>query len=190
VAILIAVLGAGRAARFGADKLTQPCAGKPLGQWALDAALATGLRVVLIGREDSPPPFTGAYTYAANPAADTGLASSVTCAARIAAREQAEALLLLLADMPLVTGEMLERLLATGAPAASLHAEGRLGVPALIPARDFAKLDALSGDSGAGTVLEGLAGITALTFPAEALLDVDTPAALARAGQILRQRHG
>jgi CTP:molybdopterin cytidylyltransferase MocA len=190
MAILIAVLGAGRAARFGADKLAQPCAGKPLGQWALDAALATGQRVVLIGRENAPPQFTGDFGFAANPDADTGLASSVACAARIAIAERAEALLLLLADMPLVTTAMLEQLMAAGAPAASRYGDGRLGVPALVPARDFTMLETLSGDAGAGAVLGNLAGISAQAFSAELLLDVDTPGALDRAAEVLRRNHG
>lgn len=181
--ILIAILGAGSASRFGADKLGQPCAGKPLGQWALAAAGATGLPLVWIAGEHAPPFADCAIAH--NPRASEGIGTSVALAARLAAQQGAGAVLVMLADMPLVTQALLERLIEAGAPAACRYPQGHAGVPALVPASTFARLEALDGDQGAGALLRELAGLTLLDCEPNELLDVDTPAALVEASAIL-----
>ena len=182
--ISIAILGAGRASRFGADKLAQLCADKPLGQWALEAALGTGLPVVWIAGETAPG-FLGAVEAVRNPDAAQGLSTSVALAARLAETRGAKALLVMLADMPLVTPALLTRLIEAGAPAACRQADGRAGVPALLPDSAFPALMALAGDRGAGAVIGALAGLTVIDCASEELLDVDTPEALAVAERLL-----
>lgn len=181
---LVAVLGAGRASRFGADKLAQPCAGKPLGQWSLEAAQASGRPIVWIAGDDTPPYLKGIEEIA-NPRADEGISTSVALAAQIAQTRGAEALLIMLADMPLVTPALLTRLIVSGAPAACRQADGRAGVPALIPAGSYPALMALTGDRGAGTVLAKVGSLTLLDCAANELIDVDTPEALAEAARLL-----
>ena len=44
MSLAIALLAAGGATRFGGGKLDAQCAGKPLGQWALDAARTVPLK--------------------------------------------------------------------------------------------------------------------------------------------------
>lgn len=183
--MLLAVLGAGRASRFGADKLAQPCAGKPLGRWALDAALTTGLPVIWVAGEDDPAFCLESCELVRNRQAADGIGTSVALAARIAAERKANALLVMLADMPLVTPELLARLIATGAPSACRQADGRSGVPALIPSSAYITLQSLSGDRGAGPVLASLPGLTCIECAPHELLDVDTPEALAEAARIL-----
>ncbi len=188
--VLIAVLGAGRASRFGGDKLAAPCAGRPLGRWALDAALKLGHPVVWIGKDTAPTWLGDGVRFIPNPRAADGLGSSLGVAARIAAAEGAGRLLVLLADMPLITSDLLAALLSAPAPAACAYPKGnyrsdRPGVPACLPASLFAELGMLSGERGAGTVLAGRSDVTLIDAGPNALLDVDTPAMLAQAAALL-----
>ncbi len=179
--LLVAVLGAGRASRFGADKLSQPCAGKPLGRWALDAALGLGQPLVWIAGSTMPDFIPQDCAVVQNPQAEAGIGTSVALAAQIAAERGADALLVMLADMPLVTTGLLERLIAAGAPVACRHPDGRPGVPVLWPATSFAGLQALTGDRGAGAILHALDSLALLNCSAGELLDVDSPADMAAA---------
>lgn len=183
--IVIALLGAGRARRFGADKLSQPCAGKPLGQWALEAAQATGLPMVWIAGDAAPDFVT--CEVAQNPRAGEGMGTTVALAARLAAERGAGALLVMLADMPRVSPALLARLISAGAPAACSYGF-EPGAPALIPAALFGELAALSGDQGAAQVLRGRGDVALVEASAEALFDVDTLQALAEAERLLRSR--
>ena len=143
--LAIALLAAGGARRFGGGKLDADCAGKPLGRWALDAALA----------------------------------------ARWA--EGCDALLIMLADMPLVSLETLRKL--TRAPAAAVtYPGGRPGAPACFPAALVPGLAALTGDSGAAQVLRDLAGVTLIETSPEELRDVDRAEDLADVEALLRSR--
>ncbi len=180
---LLAILGAGRATRFGADKLGAMLAGKPLALHALAAAQATGLPLVWIAGDPSPTYLPADLEILNNPDAATGLATSVGFAAGIAHDRGYPALLIHLADMPCVGAALLARLAASLAPAACAHPGGRPGVPALFPARLYPDLIAVSGDRGAGPLLAQLPGLTLLHPDAAELLDVDTPAALAEAGR-------
>jgi len=182
---LVAILGAGRAQRFGADKLNQPCCGKPLGQWPLDVALASGLDTVWI-TGDRPPPWLGTQCrWVANPQAGAGLSTSVSLAVELAVCAGHDAVLILLADMPRVTGAMVSALLDTATTSAFRHPGDRPGVPALIEQRHFPAMAALSGDRGAGALLASIPGLVLLDAPQGALFDVDTPAALAAASSAM-----
>lgn len=186
---LIALLAAGRASRFGADKLAAPCAGRPLAAHAVAAVRATGLPALCITAPGPRPDWLPeAIPAVPNAAAAAGLATSVALAAREAAARSAPALLVHLADMPCVTPELLLAVAAAGPLAACAHSGGRPGVPALFPAARFAELAALTGDRGAGALLAGDPQVTLVGCAAEDLLDVDTPAALARAEAVLNLR--
>ncbi len=172
--MLIAVLGAGMASRFGADKLTVDCAGKPLGQWAMEAALGLGYPMLWVGRGNRPTFLASrcAFHSHANPAA--GLSSSLAIAARVAKTAGARSLLVTLADMPLMTVPILEAVVRAGPFAACAHGD-RPGVPALLPAEMYDDIMMLRGDWGAGQLLRGAAGIEIVRVDSESLLDVDTP---------------
>lgn len=178
---LLAILGAGSASRFGADKVSQCCAGKPLGRWALDAALGAGYPVVWVAGGTRPAFVDGLCEILTNRRACEGIASSVACAAQAATARGVDALLVTLADMPLVGTGLLNRLVHAGAPSACVHPGRKPGVPALFPGASFAALGGLAGDSGAGRVLRDLPSLSLVPTEPWELLDVDTPANLAEA---------
>ena len=188
---LVAILAAGRASRFGGDKLDAPCAGRPLGCWALDAVVEAGLQPGIIVTPTETPEFARraeGWTLVSHPRAEAGLASSLACAVRRAQAERASALLVLLADMPLVPGQLLKGLVEARAPAATIHPDGRPGVPALFPARLFERIASLEGDRGAASLLIAEPGTTLLAAEPDWLLDVDTPNELGQADRLLRAR--
>ncbi|WAT17748.1 nucleotidyltransferase family protein [Aurantiacibacter sp. MUD11] len=187
---LVAVLAAGRASRFGGGKLDEDCADKPVGQWVLDAVVAAGLEPSLIVVGPEAPQFAreaAGWRLLTNPAPQDGLGGSVAIAAREAER-QSRALLVVLADMPLVAPEHLRRLTQCGTSAASSYPDGRTGVPACIAAQDVGKAARLDGDSGAGPMLAGLASLEVVEPDPGTLLDVDTPEDLERISAILAAR--
>ncbi|MEJ6010841.1 nucleotidyltransferase family protein [Novosphingobium aquae] len=184
--IMIALLGAGRASRFGADKLSQSCAGKPLGQWALEAAQAMELPLVWIAGDAAPDFVT--CEVVRNSRASEGMSTSVICAARAARRRGARRVLFMLADMPLVTSDLLRRLIEAGEAAGCRYPEGYAGVPALIPVRALENRVRLERDQGAGAILRSIDGLALLDCSDSELFDVDTPQALAHAECLLRER--
>jgi CTP:molybdopterin cytidylyltransferase MocA len=188
---LIALLAAGRASRFGADKLAAACAGGPLAGHAVAAVLATGLPALCITAPGARPDWLPADIPAVpNPDAAEGLATSVALAAREAARRGAPSLLLHLADMPCVTPALLLAVAEAGAGAlaACRYPSGRPGVPARFPADRFAELASLTGDRGAAALLQADPAVVLVDCAADDLIDVDTPEALARAEAVLNLR--
>lgn len=206
---LVAVLAAGLAIRFGGGKLDAACAGRPVGQWVLDAVLAAGLGgaddpgLIVCGHQ--PPGFALAapgWRLLANPAPERGLGSSLALAAA-AARARGRDLFVLLADMPLIDPAYLRWLAglagASGAQgaaavgaAATLYPDGGIGVPARLPLGvlgDFAALGESGGESGGGAaLLRGVPGLVLGRPEAGMLADIDTPADLARAAIVLAAR--
>jgi CTP:molybdopterin cytidylyltransferase MocA len=186
VSLAIALLAAGGATRFGGGKLDADCAGKPLGRWALDAALGVPHERLAVVVAEPVPAFALDHELLINERAAQGLGTSAALAARWAAGS--EALLILLADMPLVSAAMLTRLVEANGPAAVAYPGNKPGAPASFPAALFGKLEALTADSGAAHVLRGLANLTLIEAPAEELRDVDRPEDLADVAAILRSR--
>jgi molybdenum cofactor cytidylyltransferase len=180
----VAVLAAGRGTRFGGGKLEAMCAGKPLGRWAIDAVAEAGLAPGMIVTGPDGVSFAEGWTAVINPEPEDGLGSSLALAARAAVDEGAGSLLVLLADMPLVTPGYLRELAASPAPAATRQADGRAGVPALLDRALLEEAATLSGDRGAGPLLVGAA---LLDPPAGMLADVDEPHDLASVERVLRQ---
>jgi molybdenum cofactor cytidylyltransferase len=172
---LVAVLAAGRSTRFGGNKLEAECAGKPLGRWAVEAVEAAGLAPGLIVTGPEGVSFAEGWTGLVNPQPERGLGSSLALAARAAIERGEESLLVLLADMPLVTAGYLRDLARSPAPAATRQADGRPGVPALLDRALLEAAASLAGDRGAGPLL---ANAALHDPPAGMLRDVDTPADL------------
>jgi molybdenum cofactor cytidylyltransferase len=189
--LAIAILAAGGARRFGGGKLDAELAGKPLGRWVLDAARAVEHERLALVVPDPAPEFargTGCELLI-NRRAEEGLGTSAALAARWAAESGSEALLILLADMPLVTPETLGRLAETalaGRPAAAVYSGSRPGAPACFPAVLFPALQTLTGEAGAAQVLRGLPDVVLVETADDELRDVDRREDLAEVAKILR----
>ena len=178
----VAVLAAGRSTRFGGAKLEAICVGKPLGRWALDAVAGAGLGPDIIVTGPNGVSFANGWSTLVNPLPERGLGSSLALAAQAALDADAPSLLVLLADMPLVTPAYLRELVALPAPAATRQRHGRGGVPALFDRPLIAIATRLTGDRGAAPLL---ADVPLLDPPEGMLRDVDTREDLAQVEQAL-----
>ena len=102
------------------------------------------------------------------------MGTSVAMAARLAIEAQADALMIALADMPLVPPAHFRALAAqAGRSAICVSRTGETRMPpAIFGADHFERFASLGGDKGArGILAEG----TAIDCPSEWLRDVDTP---------------
>jgi molybdenum cofactor cytidylyltransferase len=180
--IALVLLAAGRGERFGGAKLAAPLAGKPLARHAADRLLAMpfAAHIAVIGPDT--PDLSGYRTIMLDP---PGAPQSRSLALGIAAAQAcgADAVLVALADMPLIPRSHFEALLARfdGDRLASLGPDTAMP-PAVFGARQFAALMAMEGDRGAGGLLRDAPG---LRLPADAALDIDRPGDLLRAQAIL-----
>jgi molybdenum cofactor cytidylyltransferase len=181
---LVAVLAAGRATRFGGIKLEAPCAGKPLGRWAVEAAENAGLKPGVIVTGPERVSFARGWTRLTNPRPEDGLGTSLAIAAHHALDTGAETMMVLLADMPLVIPALLKVLAEAPAPMAFQYPRGGAGVPALLDRRLITVASGLTGDRGLGPMLRSVNTLPAGTM----LFDVDTPADLAEAERRLLHR--
>jgi molybdenum cofactor cytidylyltransferase len=188
--VAVVLLAAGRSARFGDDdKRAADLGGQPLIAWAAQAgrAIPAIARFLIDSGDEKNRLALDGYRTLTNAAPDQGLSSSLRIAAQAAVQAGAGALLILLADMPFVTGDHLRALLdarvrAPDRAVFTAREDGRAQPPALFPRTLFPALMALSGDRGA----KGLAGdATRVAAPPRLLLDIDTPADLDRARQLL-----
>ena len=101
--LVVAILAAGSARRFGGGKLEADCGGRPLGQWALEAARTLDPAALGVVVGDAAPHSVHGAEIVRNPYALHGLGTSASAAARWAIDREADALLVMLADMPLVS---------------------------------------------------------------------------------------
>jgi molybdenum cofactor cytidylyltransferase len=180
----LVLLAAGRGERFGGDKLGAYL----LGLTVLDRAAAPLASLPLARRvivtAPGPPTIPAGFRRVALP--DPALPQSRSLALGIAAlgSEGLDAVLIALADMPLVPAghyEALRRAFTGARPACSLSGETRLP-PALFPVSAVPALTGLDGDRGARALLGDAVPVAA---PAEWLIDIDRAEDLARAGAIL-----
>lgn len=198
VAAILLAAGASRRMR-GADKLLEPLAdGRPVLRAAAEAALASqadAAVVVLPEDADARRAALSGLGIGVVEAADAaeGMAASLRAGLR-AVVERADAVVVLLADMPEVAAGDIDRLIAAFDPAEGREicraatAEGAPGHPVLFGRRFFETLAGLSGDRGARDVLREAAEFV-VEVPIggrAAVTDLDTPEDWAawRAGEL------
>jgi len=183
------VLAAGSGTRMGpGNKVLRDVGGVPMLRRAVNAALASrcsSVRVVTgFGADEATACLAGLdVDFSHNPDFLTGMASSLRCGLA-ALPDDADAVVVLLADMPFIHGGHIDRLIAAFDPqqpkiVVPMKA-GRRGNPILWPRAFFAEMQAVEGDVGARDVLRRHADrIEAVAFDDDAIFaDVDTPAAL------------
>lgn len=182
------VLAAGRSARMGSAKLLEPLADRPMVRWAVEAALASAARPVVVVTGHRADEVAHALrdlpvTFVHNPDYAQGMATSLR--AGISHVPHADAAVVCLGDMPRVTAHHIDRLIAafdpTTAPIVVPTHDRKRGNPVLWARRFFPEIEDLRGDVGARALLDRHADqvhLLAIDDPA-ILLDVDTPQALA-----------
>jgi molybdenum cofactor cytidylyltransferase len=177
---VLALLAAGRSTRFGGSKLDAELWGKAVGLHAAEAlaALPFLARVAVTGDARLDYAALG-FEVVANADPERDQASSLRLAARHAIERKADAVLIVLADMPCVTAAHVRGLLAAadGAAAVVGSSDGGAPKPPALFGRDrLAELLAMTGDRGARDLIR--AGRLVAASPAE-LVDIDTREELA-----------
>lgn len=177
----VLLLAAGRGSRFGGGKLAAPLAGKPLSRHASDRLATLPARRHLAICSAQTPELPGFDRLILTPP-DAPLATSI--ATGISALGPASAVLIALADMPLVPTRHFQALLAAfdGDRIAS-RVDGRLMVPAVFGCHHFGALLELEGDRGAGALLHDAQGVD---LQASLAVDIDTAADLQRVAGAVR----
>ncbi len=173
------------------NKLLAEVDGKPIVRRAVEAALASRARPVLVVTGHQAEAVRAALAgldvvFVSNPDYALGLSTSLKAGLR-ALPEEAEGVLVLLGDMPRIGGADLEKLVAAfaaergAAIIVPLH-EGRRGNPVLWPRAYFAEMLRLDGDAGAGRLIATHTDkVRGIELGTDAILaDVDTPEALAQ----------
>lgn len=185
----VCVLAAGRATRFGSNKLVAPLLGEPVLARTL-AGVPAGLPMVVASNSAQVDELVDARGIDRVRPSGPGQGDSVAALAAYAEEEGWDACVFLPGDQPLVEQGSVRSLFAVAAarPEACVRLSwrGRLASPALFPASLFGRLARLSDDVGGSAVLSDdvpCAGVEA-TWPWE-LWDVDTPADLGRVREIM-----
>lgn len=188
------LLAAGRSERFGADKLLAPLHGHPMLFWSA-AAVATAVDALYVVVPTGAPARAAAVggiraVIVEHATRDGGMASSIG-AGVAALPSEADAVVIALADQPLVAPDVVRLLCARwregGVAAVVPRYRDRRGNPVLFGRSCFDALSALRGDSGARSLLHALGGtVAAIPIDDTAPLDVDTPDALRRLAAVWR----
>lgn len=186
------LLAAGGSTRMGEPKQLMDYHGKPLVRHAVDTALASACRpvIVVLGAN------AGAISEVVrdlpvetvtNLCWSEGMGTSIQAGGRAAAGRELDGVILALADQPLVTAEIYNQLVAqhemTGKPIVTSEYAGTVGVPVLFAREYFPHLLALRPEQGCkGVILAHEASALRISFP-EAETDVDTPVDFQRLNQ-------
>ncbi len=186
------ILAAGASSRMrGKDKLMEAIDGVPQLARITKAAMASDLdRVQVILPQDAPARRAALadQDVAITVAKDAALGMSASVRAGLAARSSdSDAVMLILADMPEITADQLNRLIAAFDPrekrtiVQATAADGTPGHPVIFGRRFFESLGAIEGDTGAKSVVQD--GVDYLvrvpTDGSAATTDLDTPEAWA-----------
>jgi len=185
------ILAAGQSRRMGAEnKLLLEIDGKPMVRHVAERVLASAAQPVTIVLGHQPEAVKAALAgldvgFVENPDYADGLSSSLK-AGLAAVPESADGAIVCLGDMPGVSTDLVDRLIAgfnpvEGRAILAPTRGGRRGNPVLWARRFFDELMTLSGDTGAKHLI-GTYGefLTEIEAPDDGvLIDLDTPAALA-----------
>jgi molybdenum cofactor cytidylyltransferase len=196
------VLGAGRSSRMGeANKLLLTIGGIPIVQRVVDAALKADLCAVTVVTghqfEEVQNMLGGrSVNFVHNSNYRDGISASLKLGLS-SLPPDIDGVMILLADMPLITATHINELIAEFNPALERDIvapirEGRLGNPVIWSARYIPDMMRLGGDRGARPLLEEFAAnVWEVPMGDDAVfLDVDTPAALDEANAVWQNTVG
>ena len=181
------ILAAGRSTRMGAtNKLIAPWRGKTPLEFVCAAATSSDCdkTIVVTGNEQTQiveklDNFEVLLTH--NPNYKSGMAPSIRQGILLAQENEADAVLVLLGDMPGITSAIINKMIAASQnnePDAIIIAtcEGKRGNPLLWPKMYFDQLLSLEGDQGARQIFSRYEDqIVELELGAGVLFDLDTP---------------
>jgi molybdenum cofactor cytidylyltransferase len=184
----IVVLAAGGSRRFGQPKQLFGWNGEPLLRSVVRSALSANADrvVVVLGAHASECAATLKDLAAAvgiqrieivtNESWESGMASSIRAGVENAEKAGAEAIVLLLADQPYLTTEVINRLLAEGSASSIVAARYNevVGPPILFGSSWFEQLKNLKGDEGARQLIRGRTDSIRLIDWSEGAIDLDT----------------
>ncbi|HEV8338250.1 MAG TPA: nucleotidyltransferase family protein [bacterium] len=183
------ILAAGPSRRMGTAKLALPFEGSPMLRRVAEAAVRSRCRetVVVLGADQDAyrPVLEGIpVRIVENPEFSQGMSTSIRAGVG-ALSDESEAVVILLADQPRITSEMIDRLIEAyvqeGKRIVASAYQGVVGVPALFDGALYLELLTLEGEGGARSVIE--------TYPQHGIAialedgsweDIDIPEDLAR----------
>lgn len=177
------LLAAGASRRLGQPKQLLAYRQRPLIHHAASALLASACRPVLVvlgAAADDARAALGdlPVEIVANPRWAGGVGTSIAAGIGAAAARGASGAVLALVDQVLVTGAMIDRLLAardrTGCPIVASRYADTVGVPAYFAAATFPALRALAPDQGCKSLILAAGDQAAQVDCPEAETDVDT----------------
>ena len=161
-------LAAGSSSRMGSNKLRLPVGTKTLGSLAVQTALQTSLhRIYIITKETDDTSWLPSEvkshaksTITPCSTAHEGQSESLRCGIHQAQIDQMDAILIMLADQPFITVQMIEMMIACAKenPSCKFVAtamEGFIIPPVLFRSSMYSDLLKLRGDTGARAILQG-----------------------------------
>lgn len=184
--LAVVLLASGLSRRFGGDdKLMVPLNGKPLLQHAASLVPDAGLRLGVCPAGDAlrqDALSKDGWTIVANPDPSTGQGCSLALAMARVTQSNAQAVLILLADMPFVSAQHVDGLIGDmdDHNAVMSVSEGVLMPPAVFARASFNDLAQLSGDTGARAIFDALPNTTTRLIATTEAIDIDTPDDLAK----------
>ncbi|XAZ26168.1 nucleotidyltransferase family protein (plasmid) [Sinorhizobium sp. B11] len=194
VSVTIVLLAAGQSSRMGGrHKLLATFAGVPLVRRSALAALGCLARSVVVVSGHRRIEIENAVAdldlrIVHNENHLSGMASSIACGVTVAEGDGSDGVMVMLADMPGIKQEDLDKLLLTfGARRASCIVravgQGKPGNPVIFPRQLYGQLKGFTGDNGARRLIEtsGI-GLVDVEIGEAARIDVDTPEQMRRAG--------
>ena len=193
------VLAAGTSTRMGQNKLFMQLAGETLVRRAVERASKAGFDplIVVLGHEADlvQQALEGIrYLPVVNPEYARGVNSSLRAGIRAASETDAQAAVVILADMPFVTTAMMETLVATyrrsEAPLVISDYQGVNAPPMLYDRSLFPELAALEGQGcGKHVVKRHRQVAESASWPVEALTDLDEPGDFTRVKELVEGPH-
>lgn len=176
--VVSVVLAAGKSSRFPGDKLLQHYQDKPLAAYIAETLRHDpfAFAIVPTGHPERAEIFASrGLAVVENPHAEQGMGTSLARAASVALGLDidVDAMLVCLADMPLVTRAHLDALLAIDADIVATESKGVRSPPIVFARPVFPELLQLTGDIGPRHLLKSAAVVVA---DPQMVRDFDTPA--------------